>query len=739
MHIPSSNIYFDIKIGDSLLGVEKENFLEVEIVETAGLELPTIELGFMTYSEKVKNQLLENNVIQVYLGTSPQESESYDVHILAKDAGSTGYGYSCVVVGFLLNKKVLTGKAQYAIKGTSFEGIGQVCDKFEIEFLSDLSESKDTEQVWSIYNESYRNLLYEMWLHMDLRPSFPLIAITREGSLLLRDYDTMLKQGSVKNFTQVGANTEFDIPFSNSFEIVDHTYIYNIYNGYGKLTNIHNTEEGTFSSLVGVSENTLATSQALEVSRSGNKVLEGYRSSENVHSTYYDSYFYNASKLIQLSSIYGEIKLIGIYKDDLNLLDLVNVVLADSNDPDNGKYIVDTLVYSMVHGEPFTTTVYVTRDSKNNLENNIINADTGISIPSSKRSSLLNFVSNARTLLTYIRKGIDGTLATEVKGYFITLKNNVLNNFSIDGQIISLTSQVEALASLKNLGRTKLYQLLDLYVPQNVQYFFENVGWSNDLSILNILKNAVYSFAPTEIADFYEEVIILIDKINLELNDIEEDVKEKEGVNISMLELTTSQSSERVNKIVTEVLGNTGELNIPIPVISLTESHALLTDVSLKDVIVDNIIAELDRQGYLTGISNAVFKQILLGEIVLDSITINTIENNINSILYTRYWGVWEDSNDISEYNIRRSFQEPFSTVGCIKYIEAKGGKYLYFVAPSIETGLTFYVNDVLTTFQSTDLNLLVFDDRSKRIPFKLYYGTEQYNSSSVKLEVRKS
>ena len=204
-----------------------------------------------------------------------------------------------------------------------------------------------------------------------------------------------------------------------------------------------------------------------------------------------------------------------------------------------------------------------------------------------------------------------------------------------------------------------------------------------------------------------------------------------------MLEATNSTVEEKVNNIIEEVLNNVQELDLPVPLIDLTESQKLMDDVKIKDIIVDSIINNLDTLGYLDSVSKDDFKQILLGNLLLDTTTVEVIVNNINNVLYTKYWGCFSNLDDLTDHNIRQSYTDVFRTLDCTKIIDARGGKKIFFVLPSILKGFDFYVNGQKTELQNASVDLLLFDEFNRKIPYTLYYTEDGYNSASVVVEIR--
>lgn len=758
-----SGFYFDLQIEDYKNFIRLNDILKFEMIETVGIELPTVEVLFITSDIKVKNMLLENNIVKILMGNDKTDYDIFEVSILEKDARDHQIGsYSCYFKGFVGDKRFIIDKVQDGVNSSPLEGISKVCDKLllrygtKLELQSDIESNSNLESQimnWFIADESYRHLMLDMWSHLDIRPSFPLIAISRYKTILLKDFDNLIN-GDIKwNFTQnvnTSQSNNNNLIFINPFAVKNNTEIYNIYAGYGKVVNIYDIEKGSYDIHVHSPSNLLGASQALDMSKAGNRTLNGFKKSSNISTNYHQSYMYNVARLMAISSICGFCDFPNMYNRNLNLLDLVNVYLpnVEQGKTLSGKYIIHTIVYSFSSVLPFLTRVYVSRDCNNHIEDSIVNINNGINISSNDKEKLLKDAKLARTLLSYIRNYINGSFYNEIINYLFSLKSNVLSSFAIYNTTIDLNSQTSALSSIHNLGQNIFYKLLNMYIPTNIQHLFQTQGWGTNINLLNLLNSTIQLYAPPEISGLYQDLLLTIDDINNKLNEIKETLIDASGVNNTMLDNTNSSSSTRVNSMTNAILTNIQELNIPAPVIDLTESEQLLSDNDLKVYISNIVIDSLQTSGYLKGfdtdpnstltLSINNFRSILLGNSIIDVETINAINNNIPSILYARYWGSFSDLNNLTDYSIKKGFQDYFRTTNCTKIISALGGVRVYIAMPTVYKNLIFSINNVVTTLESTPIDLLIFDKTNNKIPYTLYYTSDStlFNSTSVTLKI---
>lgn len=756
-----SGIYFDIQIDDYVGFIQLNDVVSFEMIETTGIELPTVEALFVTTDKKVKDMLLENNIIKILIGESKSSYEIFEVSVLEKDARNhQENSYSCYFKGFVGDKRFLVNKLQVGFNGDPLQAMDKACKSFSLAYgvnlklesyiANTLNIQKQT-QNWFTIDETYRSLLVEMWAHLDIRPSFPLTALNRYGKLLLKDFNSIISGAPKWNFTQGTYSGEIDnLSFVNPFAVKNDTEIYNIYAGYGKVVNIYDAEKGQYGVHVHDPVNLMGASQERDTSKAGDRNLNGYKQSSNVAPGFHETYFYNVARLMSMSSICGFTDFVDVYNPNLNLLDYVNLTLSDPEQGKalSGRYLVHTIAYNFSSTLPFLTRVFISRDCNNNIENNIASPDTGIKIESATKESILENTKLARTLLASIRSYVNGTFYNEILNYFSNLKSSLLGSFSIEGTTINLNSQLTALSSFNNLGNNIFHKLLDIFVPANVQQILQTQGWGSNLNLANLLNSIIQQYVPPEIYELYRDLLLTINDINVSLQKTRSSVIDASGVNATMLPASSNTSSTRVNNIVKGMLNNIQELSIPIPVINLTESEQLLSEDNLNILISNTITSDLLAQGYLDGFNTSTdsievlstnnFKQILLGIVVIDTLTINTINNNVNSTLYARYWGSFHDINEITNYSAKKGFQDYSRLPDCTKVISALAGSGIYVVLPQIFSNPIFTVNGSVVEMNSDYINLLVFDASQNPIDYRLYYTPNDliFNSSSTTLVI---
>ena len=760
MQFPSG-FNFDIQIDNYVGFLQINDLINFEMIETVGIEVPTVEALFITSDKKVKDMLLENNIIKIIMGEDASNLDTFEVSVLEKNASNhQTNSYSCYFKGLIGDKRFLLNKVQKGLKSNPLEGIGKVCDMFskgfgaKLTLESNIASTQNIEsqiQNWLILDESYRTLMVDMWSHLDIRPSFPLIALNRYNKVILKDFNNLVASTPKWNFTKDETNhSPGALPFSNNFAVENNTEVYNIYAGYGKNVNIYDTEKGNYEVHVHEPSNLLGASQEIETSKAGSRTLNGFKKSSNITENYHEAYMFNISRLMAISNICGFVDFPYMYNKNLNLLDLIILTLANSEQGRalSGKYIVHTIVYNFSSVLPFLTRVYISRDSNNDIENSIARVDTGIKIPSISKEAILGESKLSRVLLGKLKNYLGEDIYNEIINYLSSLKYGLLDSFSTTGSTISLNSQLLSLNSLYTLGQNIFYKLLNKYIPSNLQSMFKSTGWGADFNLLSLLNSIVQQYAPQKIANAYFELLMLINSINNEVHKLKSTAIKASGANKTMLPTTNSNSSTRVNTITKSMLDNLQELSVPITIVDLTPSQQLLSDDKLKVLIADNITNDLINKGYLNGFSTDPkstdilsinnFKNILLGITVIDTQTIATINNNIQGVLYARYWGSFSDVNTLDDYTIRKGFQDYSKIPDCTKIISALGGKGIYMAIPTTSKELVFSIDGVILQMLHMPMNLKVPNTENDYIDYTVYYTDEntRFNSASTSLKI---
>ena len=752
----SENVYVNIKIKD----LEVDDFLQVhdlvdlQIIETAGTSLPIVYASFLTAEQKIINHFIRNNTVIVELGESKDTCDSFVVSIYSSTPPNNGAEGTRRLVefgGFIINQDYMVNLETKTYWGNSMLVAHQVVNQYfgakpGKGLQSNITRTNENQVVWRQNNVTPCLFLAETLIHMDIMPSFPLFTFDKHGTFHLNDFNTVAKSEPVANFVSGNPKTTKDIRYINNFSVEDFKDMYNLYSGFNKVTEIWGTSSGIVQYAKSYNEPVLASTQQTDMIQSSSRTLTNTVQSANVHDTYVEAFVHNSNKLVALSSMQGALELVGRYYKDLKPTDLVTVSTGDADISIDGLYLIDTIrtQVDMRRGGILHTYVYVTRDNKNSVENYIANPQRGIKIRKKFWADLANAVSRLRVAYATGLKIIDGTYMKNVLSFAIATKNNLLRSFVVAGVTIDFTSSSNLIQSLINTGNSLMNTLLAMIFPDQIASIFRDFIIRKP-SLRALLSNYIAEYVPFELRDIISAIVDALFHTTNSLNSIAKDngieIIKEGGEIVPTTETSeidyTSESQKQVNQIITDFENNTSGLNIPFPIIELTESQALMSEPLLRDYVANQTIANLTNLGYLEGVDKEKLKEILLGEEPIDFNIIEQINKNAGNSYNYRLWGTYNDLTELTSFYVKKSYKDKYRTIPCTKLINATDNIKIFFACPASEEDLRFYINSKRIELPNFKIQLGYTDAYGNPIEYVVYYTESGYNSTSVLFEVK--
>lgn len=774
----NNSVYVDIEIEDLNLKnfLQVEDLLDLQIIETAGASLPIIYASFLTAEQNIINHFVRKNTIIVKIGTSEQDCDTFSVSIYSStppNNGSQGDRRIVEFAGFVCNQDFMVNLKSETYPGTSLsvtenllkEELGLINGNG---FLKGIGKVNEKEVQWMRNNVTACQFLAEVLVHMDIRPSFPIFAFDKYGTFHLNDFNKMTKIGPRFNFVSRPAQNENEIQYFDNFSVDDYKDAYNLYSGFNKVTEIWKSDKGAVEYAKSYNEPVLASTKETDMLESSSRILMNTPQSANVHDTYVEAFTYNTNKLVALSSFEGILQLAGKYYKKLKPTDLVTVSTEGADVTLDGFYLIDTIrtKIDMKRNGLIKTFVYVVRDNKNNIENYIVNRQKGIKIRKKLFSDLINAISRLRVAYATGKKIIDGTYMKNVLSFALMTKRNLLRSFTVAGVSVDFNSSANLLKSLICVGNSLMNTLVSMIFPESIAEIFRDFIIRKP-SLKALLYNYVAIYVPYEVRDLITSLLDSIIGTTDALNSIAKDNKitvtagavsgesamrdgsainsnvEGETVinNTDTSEIDyTEDNQERVGRIITDFEKNTTGVDIPFPIIELSESQSLMPDEALRNYVAQQTISNLTNLGYLDGFSNEDiedFKEILLGEKEINFNTINRINNNAGNSYSYKFWGTYDSLIDLTDFYIKKCYKDKYRTIPCTKLINATDNAKIFFACPKSEENIKFYVNSKRTELKSFDIDLGYVNNYGNNIPYTVYYTETGFNSTSVLFEVK--
>ena len=665
--------------------LQADDLVDLQIIETAGSSLPIIYVAFLSDNNEVINSFVRQNTIIVKVGTSAQHCDSFVVSIYSSSPPNNGpMGERRLVEfgGFILNQDFMVNFESNTYFGNSLLVAQAVLKKHlgatpKKGFLTGISKVNENQVKWMQSNTTPCLFLAETLIHMDIRPSFPLFAFDKYGTFHLNDFNKVWKAGPKVNFVSRPPQKLTEIQYINNFSVDDFKDMYNLYSGFNKITEIWGAKEGITTYAKSYNEPILASTKETDMLQSGNRTSVNVIQSANVHSTYVESFVHNTNKLVALSSLMGVIELSGNYFKDLKPTDLVSVSTGGADVTADGMYLIDTIrtQVDMQHGGMIHTYIYVTRDNKNNIENYIANPKKGLKILKKAFATLMNAVSQLRVAYAMGQRIVDGSYMKEVMSFALETKRNLLRSFTVAGVGIDFNSSANLLKSLTCVGNSLMNTLVSMILPSAIADTFRDFILRKP-SLKSLLSKYIAEFVPPEL----QSIISLLSDSLFETTNTLNSIAKSNGIRVTaddtagnaigtdsvtaevgedtVIDNTntseidyTSDSSEKVQNVTEELINNSSwlGLDIPFPILDLTESQSLMSYEELKKYVADQTVANLTNLGYMKDLTEdqiALFEDILLGEKPVEDIKdVNELARQINqnagNTLYYRYWGTF--------------------------------------------------------------------------------------------------
>lgn len=672
-------VYFNFRIQDYSDFLKPTDVMAFSMKENCGAAGVVFELAFQTDNRKIADLIIENNEVIFEIGESVDKANTYKAYISEHPKKEDSTDDTRITVSFvatLTNLSFYTTRASETVFGTSLDMVGKMAKTYLGTDL-DIQVDKPTEveHNWLRSYETGAVTMLQAWLHMNLPKTVPLLWIDTKNVAHIKDIERIKKEGVKHRFipAQLSSNNkkDNDIEYLNCFTPKSYKFDTNLITGKNTIVNVSNIESG--DDVIAIPENKpdVASTAKVEEGEVGNKVIDNKYQTDNVHTKFMICYYKNKLRLIQLSSHVGNLELSGFYPN-INICELIEVTGCQPNYA--GRYIVNTKVTYFGANRPIKTIVAVCRDNTNSIEDSAITPKSQVKMYNQQLTDIMQSIRTLRRLTVMGTKLLDGTTKRDILGYAKTFKYNALNAFQVMGVPLNLNSSLELMASLKSMGLKIIYSIIDKYIPYPYNMLFRDMV-TDGYNFKKMLSKLFYQYAPPMLRDFLIEILGLLGDLTALADALHKQNKKslsdynytsggysaKDNASLNgnasgspssreefipsedndMPVDNTQQNTETIKEITNEFLENVDGVDIPIPDISLNESESLVPKDKLKEIIADQVVEYLDGQGYLKGIGQATFLQILLGKKPLDFNTIKLINENTGNMLYARYWGAY--------------------------------------------------------------------------------------------------
>lgn len=773
--IKTNEYCFDISIGveNSSRGVVKDFLKENDLIYFelrihSGMAIPYIKCDVKCYDNSIVSCFKQGSIVNITFGSDEQNLYTYECAIggisitkMLESETETIIAFEAVILE--KSSKFILNTDNLAKQGTSLEVIKSLGKEFfGTEVVTDIKSTdiQETPMIW-MQNSMMNNVfLGDIWLHMNITPDIPLLYIDDKLVIHINSYNKLKESEPKVTFTQSAPEPgKQQIVFRNVFS--PQSRIAKI-NAIATNESVYIRDVDTNKVNVIFSDNNypeIAATKEVEKGGYGHSTKHNRLEGGNVYKGYKKTYHYNRTKLNRLSAISSHVEIIGVYKG-VNVNDLVRVIGVAKEY--TGNYLVSDIVYTIGHGQPAITTVWLCRDNINYLESYIKKKDVKNAYENLE-SEIRKFYTLVRDLRVYVQKArylVDGSLFRDLQKFIHQLKYDLLRSFSVCGIPLDFNSTQELVQSIRSIGMSILNQIVRTYLPTPFNTLL--INYPGGAKTKEVVSKLLTDYARHDVRLLVREIQGLVFDItdglgrvsknasvgqkaltansninndNVSFTDTADGVTdiqiiEKEGFKMEDID-------KEVNNILQEFLNNTSEVDIPLPLIELNESEKLYTAEELRNLLADIVISDLESRGYLQGVDN--FKAVLLGEVELTFEQVNIINHNTGLILYPRFWGVYNTPNELTYFYITEQFRDMYKTPDFMKLVSAKKGQHIFVAFPTFEKNLKIFINSYLQSMEIIeDMDLGIRDKSGNIIKYNVYVSPNGYNSNSNLLEVRK-
>lgn len=368
-----------IKIGPISDAIKEADLKELKVIEEAGNQLPTMELIYESYSDETFPYLNEGNIVTISIGRTLDDLQDCEFIIIHPErARLSALKHTIRLVGihkafpYVSIRKVLT-----TAKMSAPNAITQVASTY---FTPDIQASSTENVNWIQPNTTDQVMVNHLWLQCNISGSFPLLTISLDGYLKLRDANKVFSQKPQWKFSpkaKEGDPTE--IAYDGNPQIISQSGALNHLFGHTKQKSIRDTITGVVKSITSdpvpplLSMASSHNRSNLITSRQEN---HGEVDSDNQDTEHWETNLRNIQSLATFSSNKIALSISNAFHK-IKTLDTGMVKEDEPNSPSqtsaesiSGKYVISRVAYLVAY-RMFNMHVELCRESFNQAQGNI--------------------------------------------------------------------------------------------------------------------------------------------------------------------------------------------------------------------------------------------------------------------------------------------------------------------------------------------------------------------------------
>lgn len=366
--------HISFNLGGNTDFVKREDLIEFTVYEYAGNVMPTFELSFISGDDGILRKLNEGNTIEAQSGKVKEDVKGVTLFTSSLETTKAGTDRRIYKIsGFAVKTDyIINHNLQITDEKSAIEIVVETALRNFEKVESNITKSDD-KQNWIQHNISDRQFLNDVIMRADLGTSFPVTAITSDGTFIIHDLEKLIETDKPDWRLTKNRTSKDDIIYDTDVSIESQAGFINNWIGYGKELKVINTIDGEVESVFEDPKIIMSMSNELDKSKTIEKRYGGSRSiSDNVSSTYWSAFNHNLQSLANLSKIDNTVSFTNIYKpvrplDIVNFSEESNKNDAASSEHSSGKYIVSGVVRTYQNNMT-STTLILNREAFNKVK-----------------------------------------------------------------------------------------------------------------------------------------------------------------------------------------------------------------------------------------------------------------------------------------------------------------------------------------------------------------------------------
>lgn len=352
----------------------EEDLITFTIIEEAGNVLPTFELAFHLHDDLILRELNEGNVIEYKFGDTKVNMTTTNLRILKKHVRKFGKHKYQVYLAGLYDEMSYTSPCSIRalIAGGLIETSGMramesmVSPRFN--WKSNRQDSPER-QIWIQYNIPDKKFVNQIWMHIDLPNSFPVIGINTKGDFIFKDFEIEVSRRDYDWIFQPRPPTSPpEVMYDGDYEVSSNTGFINHWLGYEITKSMRTLETADDSDISPTIRPMIVSSRLDRSALISDRVAPFGVRNDNVHGRYWEAYYQNLSHLAVYSSTRILLNYYEQMKPSMSILDYVYFedeipkTEKQMEDDYSGYYLI-TKISRTIAIKSIVTTVELSREA----------------------------------------------------------------------------------------------------------------------------------------------------------------------------------------------------------------------------------------------------------------------------------------------------------------------------------------------------------------------------------------